>query len=68
MANRFSLTLRFSRPTQLWNGLNALTKQRMLREFARSCGITPWMNDCILFSSMVEAANFEFNGTCDRQR
>lgn len=55
-------------PNQLWNRLDEITKERMIKEFKRSRNIKPFQNNWLLFASMIEATLLEFTGECDIER
>lgn len=55
-------------PTQLWGNLSPQAQANLVTELKRSRAIRPWENNWLLFASTVEAALWEFTGSCDTVR
>lgn len=49
-------------PKSLWNGLDKVTKERLIKELKLTRDIVPGQNNWVLFSAMVECAICEFAG------
>jgi hypothetical protein len=55
-------------PVQLWGQLDKETKANVIRELKSSRVITPYNSNWLLFSAMVEAALFRFDGAAEQPR
>lgn len=55
-------------PHQLWDNLNAQTKQQLIAALKSTRIITPGYNNWLMFSAIIEAALLEFDGKCDYMR
>lgn len=55
-------------PSILWEPLAPRTKQNLITCFKKTRAITPFRNNWLLFSAMVEAALYLMEGTCDIMR
>jgi len=55
-------------PQQLWQPLDAQTKQNIINALKSSRVIKPGQNNWLLFSGMVEAALLKFEGQCDTSK
>lgn len=55
-------------PDQLWERLDAETKQNVIAALKSSRRITPFYSNWLLFSGMVEAALLKFEGQADMMR
>lgn len=55
-------------PHQLWDKLDAKTKNNVLEALKSSRVITPGPSNWLFFSAIVEAALLQFEGVCDRMR
>lgn len=55
-------------PKQLWGGLDAKTKERIINEMKSTRNTRPSFNNWLLFSAIVEAFLREVDGTCDLMR
>ena len=55
-------------PMQLWNPLPDTTKKNVIAALKASRAIKPYNNNWLLFSAMVEAALWQFDGACDTAR
>jgi hypothetical protein len=52
-------------PTQVWGRLDAAQRERVFAALKTSRAIKPGQSNWLLFSAMVEAALWEFSGTCE---
>lgn len=52
-------------PQTLWHGSDELTRTRLIDSLRLTRAITPWPNNWLLFSAMVEAALLHFTGEAD---
>jgi len=55
-------------PQQLWQSLDAQTKQNIINALKSSRVIKPGQNNWLLFSAMVEAALLKFDRQCDTSK
>ncbi|MBT29932.1 MAG: hypothetical protein CMO01_09760 [Thalassobius sp.] len=55
-------------PNQLWGNLDEQTKENVLNAFKSSRDIKPYYSNWLLFSAMVEAAIYKFEGKADMMR
>ena len=55
-------------PEQLWGNLDESTKTNVLNAFKSSRDIKPYYSNWLLFSAMVEAAIYKFEGKADMMR
>ena len=55
-------------PQQLWQPLDAQTKQNIIKALKSSRVIKPGQNNWLLFSAMVEAALLKFDRQCDTSK
>lgn len=52
-------------PTQLWSRLDAVAKERLVKEMKSSRVITPGNSNWLFFSAIIEAFLYEFTGECE---
>lgn len=52
-------------PKQLWEPLDAITKERVIKALKATRNIKPGYNNWLLFSGMIEAALFKFDSNPD---
>jgi len=55
-------------PQQLWQPLDAQTKQNIINALKSSRVIKPGQNNWLLFSAIIEAALLKFDGQCDTSK
>jgi len=55
-------------PVQLWGRLDKKTQANVIRELKSSRVITPYNSNWLLFSAMIEAALFKFDGAAEQTR
>jgi len=54
-------------PKQLWEGLTAEDRVRILEELKKTRAFTPYQNNWLLFCAMIEVALWKFSGEFERQ-
>jgi hypothetical protein len=54
-------------PKQLWKGLAAEDRVRVLEELKKTRSVKPCQNNWLLFSAMIEVALWKFSGEFERQ-
>ena len=55
-------------PTVLWEPLDSRVKQNLVTCIKKTRSITPYRNNWLLFSAMVESALYVMEGNCDMMR
>ena len=55
-------------PNQLWSRLDDKTRKNLINAMKSTRALTPYYNNWLLFSAMVEATLAKFDGHCDEKR
>lgn len=53
---------------QIWNNLDSSTQDMLISALKKTRSIKPWVNNWILFPSMIEAFIFDVTGDCDFEK
>lgn len=54
--------------TQIWDNISSKGQKNIIEALKSTRDIEPWINNWILFPSMIEAFLLEVTGECDKQR